>query len=390
MSERPYRTYEKSGVTIAEPTRPLSTKEWGRFFDELNERQIPGLSCGPETEDREIAIRFTDRQLKQVCRLDHLRSLSLGGCGQISDKGLGYLSGLPRLEYLDLDLNRGHNRLDLVPARITDDGLAVLRDLPHLAEVHLWSLFQITDRAIAHLGDHRKLRRVSMQRTMAGDGAIETLTGNPDMVGLSPGTQITNAGLRHVLFFPRFRKWRQRRCYLSLMQSPRISDAGVETISQLYGLYALVLPEGAHFNNWIKRMPEKVINTIRYTEKGVRSLQRLSHLRKLWLTLKTDGMMEAVARIPNLQVVEGGAHRLSGTGFAALADSSVESLGGWFCTDLTAEGLSVLTSLPHLTFLHFDELETQGRERGNGDLLYRYRFSARFRAKRRRTSLARP
>ena len=174
------------------------------------------------------------------------------------------------------------------------------------------------------------------------------------------------------------------------MQSPRITDAGIETISLLDGLHALVLPEGAHFNNWVKRMPKKVVNTIRYTAVGVACLQRLPHLRKLWLTLKTDSMMEAVARIPNLEVVEGGAYRLSGTGYAALADSSIESLGGRSCTDLTREGLSVLTSLPNLTYLRFDELETQGRERSSGDPLYRYRFSARFRAKRRKTSQACP
>ena len=188
MSERVYGTHEKSGFTVAEPTRPLSGTEWGRFFDEVRERRIPGLSCGPEAKDREIAARFTNRQLEQVSRLEHLRFLSLGGCARISDQGLAHLSRLQRLEYLDLDLNRGHNRPDLVPARITDNGLAVLRDLPSLAEVHLWSLFQITDRGIGHLCDHGKLRRVSMQRTMAGDGAIETLVGNPGMVGLSPGT----------------------------------------------------------------------------------------------------------------------------------------------------------------------------------------------------------
>ena len=84
---------------------------------------------------------------------------------------------------------------------------------------------------------------------MAGDGAIEMLSGNLDLVGLSPGTQVTNAGLRHLLCFPRFKKWSRRRCDLSLLQSPRISDAGVKTISQLDGLYALILPEGAHFNH---------------------------------------------------------------------------------------------------------------------------------------------
>lgn len=385
MSERLYRTYKKSGVTVAEPIRPLSGGEWEHLFGILHERQIPGLSCGPEEKDREIAIRFTNRQLKQVSQLGHLRFLSLGGCGKVSDKGLGFLSKLQRLKYLDLDLNRGHNRSDLVPAQVTNDGLAVLRDLPNLAEVHLWSLFQITDRAFTHLSSHKKLKWVSMQRTMAGDGAIEMLTDNSEMVGLSPGTQVTNTGLRYVLSFPRFKKWSRRRCHLSLMQSPLISDAGVETISQLEGLYALVLPEGAHFNNWIKRMPKKIVGTIRYTEKGIEALQQLLHLRKLWLTIKSDAMMEAIACIPNLNVVEGGGYRLSGSGYAALVDSPIESLGGWGCTDLTTEGLTALTSLPHLTYLRFDQLETQGKRKGNGEVLYRYRFSANFRAKSKRS-----
>ena len=125
MSEGLYRTYKKSGVIVAEPIRPLSSREWERLFDELDERQIPGLACGPEEKDRSIATRFTDRQLKQISRLNHLRFLSLGGCGKISDRGLFYLSKLQQLEYLDLDLNRGHNRPDLTPAQVTDDGLQV-------------------------------------------------------------------------------------------------------------------------------------------------------------------------------------------------------------------------------------------------------------------------
>ena len=272
MGDQLYRTYKKSGVTVAEPVRPLSNREWERFFDEIREHQILGLSCGPEERDREIAIRFTNRQLKQASRLSHLRFLSLGGCGHIDDRGLGHLANLQHLTYLDLDLNRGHNRPDLVPARVTDDGLTVLRDLPGLREVHLWSLFQITDQAIHHLSDHTKLKRVSMQRTMARDGAIEMLAGNREMIGLSPGTQITNAGLQHLLTFPRFKKWTQRHCHLSLMQSPRISDKGLATIAQLDGLHALVLPEGAHFNNWTQRMPKKIVGTIRYTEQGLAKL----------------------------------------------------------------------------------------------------------------------
>jgi len=386
MSEKFYRTYKNWGLIVAEPIRPLSSKEWDRLFDELHEHQIPGLSCGPEENDRSIAIQFTDRQLKRLGRLDHLRFLSLGGCGKISDRGLVHLAKLQQLGYLDLDLNRGHNRPDLVPAQVTDDGLAVLRDLPKLTEVHLWSLFQITDRAITHLRDHRKLKRVSMQRTMAGDGAIDTLTDNADMVGLSPGTQVTNAGLRHLLCFPHFRTWSRRRCHLSLMQSPHISDAGLETIAQLDGLYALVLPEGAHFNNWVKQMPEKIVGTIRYTERGIGALKRLRHLRKLWLTIKTDAMMEAIASIPDLRIVEGGGYGLSGAGFAALTDSSIESLGGWLCEGLTAEGLTVLASLPRLTYLRFDQLETQGKRDGGGNMLFRYRFGAKFRPRNRRST----
>ena len=138
--------------------------------------------------------------------------------------------------------------------------------------------------------------------------------------------------------------------------------------------------------HWVKRMPEKIVGTIRYTEKGIGSLQRLSHLHKLWLTIKTDAMMEAVARIPNLKVVEGGGYRLGGTGYAALTDSSVESIGGWFCTGLTVEGLAVLTLLPRLIHLQFDQLETQGKRDGSGNMLFRYRFGAKFRPENRRST----
>lgn len=378
MGEKLYRTFRNCGLIVAEPVRPLNAREWQRLFDAMRERQIPGLACGPEAQDQRIAVRFTDRQLKQAARLEHLRYLSLGGCRRLSDRGLAHLADLQRLEYLDLDLNRGHNRPDLKPAAVTDDGLTVLRGLTRLRQVHLWSLFGISDRAIVHLGDHTQLRQVSMQRTMAGDGAIEVLSGHVHMTGLSPGTQVTDAGLKHLRRWPRFRE-AGRRCQLLLLQSPRITDAGLETIAELDGLETLVLPEGAHFNNWVKRMPAKIAGTIRYTTTGIATLQRLQGLRKLWLTIKSDDMMEAIARIPNLQVVEGGAYRLSGTGYAALADSSIRSLGGWFCTGLTAEGLAALSSVPRLTYLRFDQLETQRNRSKSGKTLYRYRFSAKFR-----------
>jgi uncharacterized membrane protein len=70
----------------------------------------------------------TDEELKIVGQLSNLSRLRLDG-NKISDKGLRELSGLQKLEILNLYGNEG----------VTDSGLVVLAQMPALQRVYLWN-----------------------------------------------------------------------------------------------------------------------------------------------------------------------------------------------------------------------------------------------------------
>jgi len=86
---------------------------------------------------------MTDEVLARVARLDHVTSLSLGGCRELTDEGLLQLANMPQLERLDLSEYPG--------GRLTDRGLEVLRRLPNLRRFDMTWQSGVTDRGVANL-----------------------------------------------------------------------------------------------------------------------------------------------------------------------------------------------------------------------------------------------
>lgn len=76
---------------------------------------------------------INDSALASLCVLYNLKSLSLIGCRQITDRGMAHLQSVDSLEYLRL-----------ADTKVTDKGLAYLRRLENLEEVDVGRCWQIT------------------------------------------------------------------------------------------------------------------------------------------------------------------------------------------------------------------------------------------------------
>jgi hypothetical protein len=111
---------------------------------------------------------ITDAELTHLGKLHHVESLDLSGCW-----------------------------------RVTDDGLAVLEDLPELTELHLctqapygWNP-TVGDRGLAHVARLTKLETLSLAGSAVTDEGLKSLKDLKNLKSLDLGkTAITDAGLR--------------------------------------------------------------------------------------------------------------------------------------------------------------------------------------------------
>jgi Leucine-rich repeat (LRR) protein len=88
---------------------------------------------------------LTDADLACLENLEKLRDLSLAGCDGITDKGLMHLKGLTNVE-----------RLHLIDASLTDDGLAYLKDMKKLNHLQIGGNF--TEYGLQHLKELKALK----------------------------------------------------------------------------------------------------------------------------------------------------------------------------------------------------------------------------------------
>ncbi len=180
-----------------------------------------------------------------------LRVLSLGGCQQISDRGLEELSQAEQLQVLDLT----HLY------RLTARGLSCLRQLGNLESLNLTACLGINSSGVRYLAEIPNLRRLELvgcewvnRRALAifaqlpkldalnlsdclqvSDSALKTLAGSPmRILSLSHCRKITDSGLAFLAEVPNLQT-------LDISGCPRVTEAGLLHLAHAGNLRHLIV-----------------------------------------------------------------------------------------------------------------------------------------------------
>lgn len=326
----------ETGMLAAKPVKLFSTEEmrpgqlvlrdrdWSTVIGLMREREIPALHAEGQMND---AI------LQRISELDHVTALDLSGSKELTDSGLRHLAQLPRLRHLDVS-----------GTGITDAGLNVLQQLTKLRFINV-SRTAVTDAGAAHLSHCESLEWVNLSGTPSGDGAIQALTGKPNLGHFRSGNRVTDGGLALLHGFPAFKTWHGGEPEYSLMSFEarptylllrgELTDVGIASLVGLDGLFALNLDD------------EK----LDITAAGLEPLTTLSHLG--WFAFDaTDESMPRIARMPELRFLMCQDTAAGDDGFAALSRSrTIEMIWGRRCHNLRSRGFAALASMPVLKSL---------------------------------------
>jgi hypothetical protein len=128
-------------------------------------------------------------------------------------------------------------KVDLHGTQVTDSDLAMFdyakTDLKELRYLDL-RLTKISDDGVARLKNLRQLQTLNLFRTRLGDKGLAQLKKLTDLrTLLIGGTRVTDAGLVHLRRFSKLRK-------LSLFQTP-VSDNGIAELKQMSSLEVVLI-----------------------------------------------------------------------------------------------------------------------------------------------------
>jgi hypothetical protein len=305
------------GLTIA------SARDWDTIVGLLGVHPSAHLSAEGQ---------MTDAVLAEVCRIDTVTGLSLGGSKAVTDDGIRHLSRLSGLKHLDLS-----------GTAITDHGLEVLRHLPALETLSL-AATAVTDTGLARLAHCDELRRVNLSWTRAGDGALKALSGKEHLHEFSSGIGLTDAGLMLLHELPVFKSWHGGETQMALLSpncrpnrlslSSPIGDRGLRHMRGLDGLFGLDLND-------------RVV----VTAAGLESLVSLPNLGWLSADVKGD-WMPRIAAMPRLRFLGAQDTPADDDAFVALSQSqTIEYLWGRRCLNLQRRGFVALANMPALRAL---------------------------------------
>jgi hypothetical protein len=299
------------------PRRLLSDREWDDFIAVMKERRIEGLVANG---------LMTDTLMARIAELDHVVALGIGGSRGLSDDGLLQLARMPQLRWLNLSEYPG--------GKLTDRGLDVLRHLPNLRVFEMTWQKGITDAGVANLRVCDQLERVDLMGSPTGDGAIEALQGKAQLRSFASGTLVTDAGLRLLQNFPRFKTWQGDESTRLLIDGP-FTNTGLAGLAGLEGIFDLDL-------FW---------HVTGITSAGFVHLAGLPHLGSLGADgeLSDDVAMEHYAAIPRLRKLRAQGTVATDAGFEALSRSRMlEELWTRETPHLGSRGFLALSRMPAL------------------------------------------
>jgi|GEM_PF-2071555 hypothetical protein len=272
-----------------------------------------------------------------------------------SDSDMQYLANLPRLEYLDL-----------VSPRITDAGLAHLRNLYELQWLTLQAGAGVTDAGLAHLAGMSKLRILVLADIQVTDAGLSHLKGLTALQALSvQGAPITDAGLKDLQGLTKLQ-------FLDLFGT-QITDNGLALLTRLPKLQVLLLGSakitgpGLAYLGGMPQLRGLVLAGTQVTDASLASLADLTGLQALTLSGPqiTDAGIAHIQSLTGLRVLGLENTQVTDVGLGYLRGLSQLQwldLSGDKITDAGLEQLSSLTGLKHLT-THGKQITTAGEQR---------------------------
>jgi internalin A len=157
-------------------------------------------------------------------------------------------------------------KLDLSLTRITDEGMAELKNLRNVSDLNLYYSEYVTDQGIAAIKDWKKLKRLNLHGTKSSDTALEHIAGIASLESLDVGsTLMTDVGLERLNMLTNLKEL--------TMGGNELGDAGLQALRQLPTLTYLDLSgrQGTDKNVW----------TIMMSAAGLDAVLSLHNLREL-------------------------------------------------------------------------------------------------------------
>ncbi|HNY80716.1 MAG: hypothetical protein RBS72_09305 [Sedimentisphaerales bacterium] len=248
--------------------------------------------------------RVTNAGLRHLAGLQGLEELALGA-GRITDAGLVHLGKLPRLRYLLLQgdgfSDAGFVHLKNVPSlrilhfghlpQTTDAGLAHLSALTQVQDMSFHWSENITDEGVRHLAALPHLRSLDVARSRVTDAGLAHLRDVKTLESLwLPSEGISDTGLEYLSQLPRLRS-------LSVSRAYRGDSSGEQ------GYYT---DKGIRMLAHCRDLEELSVGSIAMTDASMEAIATLGNLRNLALfgcTAVTDEGLKELASLKDLEVL---------------------------------------------------------------------------------------
>jgi internalin A len=182
--------------------------------------------------------------------------------------------------------------LDLSLTHITDQGMQEIKNLRAITDFNLYFAEYVTDEGVAAIKDWKKLKRLNLHGTKAGDTALEHIAGITSLESLNVGsTLMTDVGLERLAVLPNLTEL--------TMGGNELGDAGLQALRQMPTLNYLDLSgrQGNDKNVW----------TVSMSEVGLQAVLTLKNLHELRIgcTSTTVGIEGAkLGEVSTLSVTE--------------------------------------------------------------------------------------
>ena len=266
------------------------------------------------------AVEAGDEALALAGQFPELESLSSEFCepyrSRITDRGLAHLRQAPRLTDLEL-----HGE------KITDNGVANLAGLARLEKLKLGET-DITDAAVKQLDKLVALRELALDGTRVDGSGFAALTDMDNLRILCLNeTRASDENLKYLACFPRLEK-------LSLANT-RIDGSGLEAVASL------------------RRLKELNLGHTLMTDAGLGQLAALKSLTGLNLsdTQITDAGLRQIAGLTDLHNLELRGTRITDAGLVHLRTLNKLTSLGLSGTGITDAGLPALRTIPNLEWV---------------------------------------
>jgi HEAT repeat protein len=268
-------------MAVSQMDKPVSDAE-AKLFEQLTGVEEAGF----------INAKITDRTLEHIATWTGLRTLWLDDNPRITDAGMKYLEGFPRLQELLLD-----------KTPITDVGLEHVKGLHRLRELSLW-LTHVTDAGLAHLEGLTSLEGLELKSTRVTDAGMKYLAGLVKLqrLGLTL-TKVSDAGLKHLTGLVKLQR-------LDL-GATKVSDVGLHHLEKLTTLQFLDLGQtqitdaGLEHLKGLTQLTMLVLDGTRVTDVGLEHLRGLTNLKGLCLnrtSVTKEGIKTLQKALPNCQI----------------------------------------------------------------------------------------